>query len=108
MLDDKNLVALMKQAAKADPSTPVAYSWNGQSLSYEDLNETLRNELNEIAGTYSLYRENKNRIFSLIEQKSSSSDPRKLRPSKSVPALSAELLRSASKSSLMVVLILLK
>ena len=68
MLDDKNLVALMKQAAKADPSTPVAYSWNGQSLSYEDLNETLRNELNEIAGTYSLYRENKNRIFSLIEQ----------------------------------------
>ncbi len=68
MLDDKNLVALMKQAAKADPSTPVAYSWNGKSLSYEDLNETLRNELNEIAGTYSLYRENKNRIFSLIEQ----------------------------------------
>ena len=26
MLDQKNLVALMKQVAKADPSTPAAYS----------------------------------------------------------------------------------
>ena len=60
MLDRNNLVALMKQVAKADPSAPVAYSFNGQSLSYEALNETLRQELNEIAGNYSLYRKNKN------------------------------------------------
>lgn len=68
MLDQKNLVALMKQVAKADPSTPAAYGFNGQTLSYEALNETLRNELNELAGTYALYRENKNLIFAMIEQ----------------------------------------
>ena len=68
MLDQNNLVALMKQVAKADPSAPVAYNYNGQSLSYDALNETLRQELNELAGTYSLYRENKNLIFSIIEQ----------------------------------------
>ena len=67
MLDRNNLVSLMKQVAKADPSAPVAYSFNGQSLSYEDLNDTLRNELNEYAGTYALYRENKNLIFAMIE-----------------------------------------
>ena len=68
MLDRNNLVSLMKQVAKADPSAPVAYSFNGQSLSYEDLNDTLRNELNEYAGTYALYRENKNLIFAMIEE----------------------------------------
>lgn len=67
-LDRKNLVALMKQVAKADPSAPTSYSFNGQTLSYEAMNETLRSELNELAGTYSLYRENKNTIFSLIEE----------------------------------------
>ena len=68
MLDRNNLVQLMKTVAKADPSAPVAYSFNGESLSYEALNETLRQELNELAGTYALYRENKNLIFSIIEE----------------------------------------
>ena len=68
MLDKNNLVKLMKTVAKADPSAPIAYSFNGESLSYDALNETLRQELNELAGTYSLYRENKNLIFSIIEQ----------------------------------------
>ena len=68
MLDRNNLVALMKQVAKADPSAPVAYSYNDKSLSYEALNETLRQELNEYAGTYSQYRENKHLIFSIIEE----------------------------------------
>ena len=68
MLDRQNLLSLMKAAAKADSSAPTAYSFNGQSLSYEALNDTLRNELNELAGTYALYRENKNLIFSLIEE----------------------------------------
>jgi len=68
MLDRKDLVALMKQVAKANPSAPVAYSFGGKDLSYEALNETLRRELNELAGTYSLYRENKNLIFSIIEE----------------------------------------
>lgn len=68
MLKRKDLVDLMKQVAKANPSAPTAYSWNGKNLSYEALNETLRLELNELAGTYSLYRENKNLIFSIIEE----------------------------------------
>lgn len=68
MLDRTNLVSLMKTVAKANPSAPVAYSFNGESLSYDALNETLRRELNELASTYSLYRENKNLIFSIIEE----------------------------------------
>lgn len=68
MLDRNNLVALMKQVAKADPSAPVAYSFGDKQLSYDALNDTLRNELNELAGSYALYRENKNLIFSMIEE----------------------------------------
>lgn len=68
MLDRENLVQLMKTVAKANPSAPTAYSYKGESLSYDALNETLRKELNEYAGTYSLYRENKNLIFSIIEE----------------------------------------
>ena len=68
MLDKQNLLALMKQVAKADPSAPTAYSYTGASLTYDALNETLRQELNEYAGTYADYRENKNLIFSIIEE----------------------------------------
>lgn len=68
MLDRSNLVQLAKTVARANPSAPVAYSFNGQQFSYEALNETLRKEFNELAGTYSLYRENKNLIFSIIEE----------------------------------------
>ena len=67
-LDKKNLLSLMKTVAKADRSAPTAYSFNGESLSYEALNETLRREMNEIAGNYQLYRENKNLVFALIEE----------------------------------------
>ena len=67
-LDRNNLVQLMKTVAKADPSAPVSYSFNGESFSYDALNEPLRQELQEYAGTYSLYRENKNLIFSIIEE----------------------------------------
>ena len=66
MLQREQLLTLMKTVAKANPSTN--YSYNGESLTYEAMNETLRKELNEIAGTYELYRENKNMLFSLIEQ----------------------------------------
>ena len=67
-LDKNNLVALAKQVARANPSAPTAYSFNGESLSYEALDETLRRELNELAGTHAQYRENKNLIFSIIEE----------------------------------------
>ena len=67
-LELNQLVTLAKTVAKATPSASVAYSYEGKNFSYGDLQDTLRNELNEIAGTYSLYRENKNTVFSLIEQ----------------------------------------
>lgn len=68
MLERNELLKLMQATARADRSNPVAYSFNGENLSYDALNETLRRELNEYAGTYALYRENQNMIFSLIEQ----------------------------------------
>ena len=68
MLDRNNLLALMKTVAKADVSAPTSYSFNGESFTYEALNETLRRELKEYASDYASYRENKNLIFSLIEE----------------------------------------
>ena len=67
-LDKLNLIQLAKTVAKANPSAPTAYSFDGKSLSYEALNETLRQELNALAGSYADFRENKNLIFSIIEE----------------------------------------
>jgi hypothetical protein len=67
-LDRKNLVTLAKTVANANPSSMTAYSFGEDKFSYSDLNETLRSELNEIAGTYALYRENKNTVYSLLEE----------------------------------------
>lgn len=68
MLDNKNFVKLAVTVAKADPTAPKAYSFGNESYSYNELQETLRNEFNQIAGTYQLYRENKNRVFSIMEE----------------------------------------
>lgn len=68
MLQKDELLKLMKTVAHANPSAPTAYSYNGENFSYSALNEALRREVNEIAGTYSLYRENMNTLFSLIEE----------------------------------------
>ena len=67
-LNRTDLIKLAKTVANANPSSPVAYSFEGSNFSYADLNETLRNELNEISSSYQLYRENKNTIFELIEE----------------------------------------
>ena len=63
-----DICSLAKIVAKANPTAPVAYSFNGASLSYEALNETLRQELNGLCETPADYRENKNMIFRVIEQ----------------------------------------
>ena len=68
MLDRNNLAQLMKVVAKADRTAPISYSFNGENFSYDALNDTLRTELNAYADTYAKYRENKNMIFSLIEE----------------------------------------
>lgn len=67
-LDFKGLVALAKTVAGAHPKASTAFSWNGENYSYTDLNEALRTEFNELAGTYALYRENKNTIFRVLEE----------------------------------------
>ena len=67
-LNRNDLITLAKTVAKANPSSQVAYSFGEEKFSYSDLNETLRSELRELAGSYALYRENKNTIFSLIEE----------------------------------------
>ena len=78
MLDKTNLIQLAKTVANANPSSQVAFSFGEDKFSYSQLNETLRSELQEIAGTYSLDRENKNTIFSLIEETIDDVLPRKV------------------------------
>ena len=67
-LERNDLKQLMLAVAKADKNAPVAYSFGEKQYDYNALNDTLREELRELAGTYSLYRENKNTIFALIEE----------------------------------------
>ena len=67
-LTRNDLITLAKTVAKANPSSAVAYSFGENKFSYSDLNETLRSELRELAGSYALYRENKNTIFELVEE----------------------------------------
>ena len=67
-LEFKELLTLAKTVAKANPSAPTAYSFGDKNFGYSEMQETLRDEFKEIAGTYSLYRENKNTVFALLEQ----------------------------------------
>jgi hypothetical protein len=68
MLETKEFVKLAKIAAKADRSAPVAYSFNGENFSYDDVQETLRQQFAELAPDFRSYRENKNTIFRIIEE----------------------------------------
>lgn len=68
MLDMNNLVILGKTLGRANPSSPVAYSLGEEKYSYADLDNTFRNELNELVGTYQLYRKNSNAMFELFEE----------------------------------------
>lgn len=67
MLDRNNLFDLAKVTAKANRTAPVAYSFGEDKFTYTQLNDTLRTELNALAGTPALYRENMNTLFSLVE-----------------------------------------
>ena len=67
-LQFNELVSLAKTVARADLNAPVAYSFGDKKYSYNELQGALREELKVYAGTYQLYRENKNTIFNLLEQ----------------------------------------
>ena len=66
LLKTEDFVKLAKIAAKANRSTPVAYSFNGENFSYDEVQETLRAQFAELAPDYRGYRENKNTIFSKL------------------------------------------
>lgn len=66
-LDRTQLIALAKATAKASLNPSTAFAFGDKNLSYEALDSTFRKEMNELAGTYAQYRENKNLIFNLIE-----------------------------------------
>ena len=67
-LSKKDLITLGKKVVSANPSVATAFAYNGENFSYEQLNDTFRDELLEISSTYALFRENKNTIFSLMEE----------------------------------------
>lgn len=67
MLDEKNLLQLMKNVLNAYNVTRT-YSFCGQELSYQAMEATLRKELNELVGTEDLWEQNKRKLFRLIEQ----------------------------------------
>ena len=77
-LAKNDLIQLAKTVANANPASQVAYSYGDTKLSYSALNETLRSELNELASTYALYRENKNTIFTIMEETINDVLPRKV------------------------------
>lgn len=66
-LERNELMALAKATAKASLNPSVTFAFGEKQLTYEALDKTFREEMNELAGTYAQYRENKNLIFSLIE-----------------------------------------
>ena len=66
-LSKESLIQLAKATAKASLNPSVAFSYGEEKLSYAALEETFRNEMNELAATRSSYRDNKNLIFDLIE-----------------------------------------
>ena len=62
MLENKDIIALARVAAKADKSAPVAYSFGEKKYSFDQVNETLSQELSE------LYATDKARCFSVITE----------------------------------------
>ena len=67
-LETKELLKLMKISAKADKTSPVAYSHGEESFTFNEVNEVVRQELQALAGTHSDFRRNKSMIFDLLEQ----------------------------------------
>lgn len=67
MLEMNQMKALARAAADANRSAATCYSVNGENLSVSAINDTLRDQFKEIAGTYNLYRENKTKVYSLME-----------------------------------------
>ena len=57
-LNFEQLLQLSIAVARADRTSKVAYSFGNQNYNYDSLQNTFRDEVKAIAGTYQLYREN--------------------------------------------------
>ena len=66
-LERTSLIELAKATAKASVNPSATFSFGEEKLSADALEKTFRNELQELAATPALYRQNKNTIFELIE-----------------------------------------
>ena len=75
LLNTQDLVKLAKIATGAKRSAPVAYSFQGEDFSYDDVQAALRAQFKEIAPDYRSYRENKNLIFRVLEETLTESIP---------------------------------
>lgn len=67
-MNKKDLIILGKLAINANPSNPTAYSYNDKKYSASDLNDAFRKELRELTSSPAAWRENKNLVFSIMEE----------------------------------------
>lgn len=67
-LEFNELLKLAKTVGRANASAPTAFSFEGKSFSYDEMNEALRVEFKALAPDYRTYKINQNTIFALIEQ----------------------------------------
>lgn len=67
-LQYSDMLTLCKTVAKANPASPVAYSFGDKKFGYENMHETLRSEFQALAPDYRTYVENQNTIFRLLEE----------------------------------------
>lgn len=67
-MNKKDLVILGKLAINANPSNPTAYSYNDKKYSASDLNDAFRKELRELTASPATWRDNKNLVFSIMEE----------------------------------------
>ncbi len=75
LLNHNDFVKLAKIAATAKRSAPAAYSFNGESFSYDQVQEVIAAQFKELAPDYRSYRENKNTIFRILEETLSETIP---------------------------------
>ena len=70
MLKFEDLRALALATANAEPSKAVTYSFGSEtvSCSYDELQNTLRDELNKYAGNFNLFRQNATIVYQLMEE----------------------------------------
>lgn len=68
MMELKDIRSLAIVAAKSNSKQPLNYQYNGQALTHDAINSTLRDELNELAGSFTKFAQNKHLIFQLMTE----------------------------------------